>query len=312
MKRDAVPENPVLLVDEPLVIKYGGHAMTDAELRASFAVDVVLLKYIGLNPVVVHGGGPQIGATLDRLGKESTFVDGLRVTDLESLAVVQMVLAGRVHYYEGYTMQEVTFPTRVLKALGAGKLILTCAAGGMNPLYDKGDIVAIVDQINLTGDNPLIGPNEEKLGPRFPDMSEPYDREFVRLAEDIALDEKIRLRKGVFVGVAGPNLETAAEYRFLRNLGGDVVSVEMSALEGMGIEVYRPGATIFAWCRLPNGERDAFDWCSRLLDQTGLVVSPGAAYGQYGEGFFRVSLSTPDDKIDMALEKLAEFVRSTS
>jgi purine-nucleoside phosphorylase len=139
------------------------------------------------------------------------------------------VMNGRVHYYEGYTMQEVTFPIRVLRALGAKKLILTCAAGGMNPLHEKGDIVAIVDQINLTGDNPLIGPNDDKLGTRFPDMSEPYDREYVRLAEDIALDEGIRLRKGVFVGVAGPNLETAAEYRFLRMIGGDVVSMSMVA-----------------------------------------------------------------------------------
>lgn len=139
------------------------------------------------------------------------------------------VMDGRVHYYEGYTMQEVTFPIRVLRALGAKKLILTCAAGGMNPLYDKGDIVCLVDHINLTGDNPLIGPNDDKLGPRFPDMSEPYHREYVKLAEDIALEEQIRLRKGVFVGVAGPNLETAAEYRFLQTIGGDVVSMSMVA-----------------------------------------------------------------------------------
>jgi purine-nucleoside phosphorylase len=139
------------------------------------------------------------------------------------------VMNGRVHYYEGYTMEEVAFPVRVLRALGAKKLILTCAAGGMNPLHERGDIVAVVDHINLTGDNPLIGPNDDRLGPRFPDMSQPYDREYLKAVEDIALEERIRLRKGVFVGVAGPNLETAAEYRFLRMIGGDVVSMSMIA-----------------------------------------------------------------------------------
>jgi len=139
------------------------------------------------------------------------------------------LMNGRVHYYEGYSMEEVTFPVRVLRALGAKKLVLTCAAGGMNPLHDKGDIVAIVDHINLTGDNPLIGPNDERLGTRFPDMSEPWDRKYVAMAEKIGLEEQIVVRKGVFVGVAGPNLETAAEYRFLRLIGGDVISMSMVA-----------------------------------------------------------------------------------
>ena len=137
------------------------------------------------------------------------------------------VMKGRVHSYEGYTMQQVGFPVRVLRELGCRTLIVTNSCGGMNPDMPAGTIVVTTDHINLMADNPLIGPNDESLGPRFPDMSEPYSRKLVALAEQVALEQKQPLQRGVFVAVPGPNLETAAEYRFLRAVGADVVGMSL-------------------------------------------------------------------------------------
>ena len=136
-----------------------------------------------------------------------------------------VALQGRFHYYEGYTMKEVTFPIRVIRELGIRVLILSNASGGLNPDFKVGDVMFIEDHINLMGTNPLIGPNDEKLGPRFPDMSEPYSHELRERAQKIATDLGISYRTGVYVGVTGPTFETPAEYKYVRFIGGDAVGM---------------------------------------------------------------------------------------
>jgi len=136
-----------------------------------------------------------------------------------------VAMQGRFHRYEGYDLPTVTFPVRVMHALGARTLVVSSACGGMNPLWNPGDLVLLSDHINLLGDNPLVGANDERLGPRFPDMSEPYDTALRRLCREAALELGILLREGVYVAVPGPNLETRAEYRMLRAIGADVVGM---------------------------------------------------------------------------------------
>ncbi len=135
------------------------------------------------------------------------------------------MMQGRFHYYEGYSMKEVTFPVRVMRALGCETLIVMNAVGSMNPLMPAGSLVTPVDFINMMGDNPLIGPNDDDLGPRFPDMSQPFDRELIALAEKVGMEHGFKIHQGVMVTVTGPNLETAAEYRFFRRIGADIVSM---------------------------------------------------------------------------------------
>ena len=189
--------------------------------------------------------------------------------DLGGKKVVAM--QGRFHRYEGYTMRQIVFPVRVLHGLGAKTLIVSNACGGMHPLWNPGELMLLADHINLLGDSPLIGENDESLGPRFPDMSEPYDPELRDIARNVARDLHIVLREGVYVAVTGPNLETRAEYRFLRGIGADVVGMstvpEVIAAVHMSMRVL--GISIITDACLP----DALE----PVDVTQIIATAAAA-----------------------------------
>ena len=174
------------------------------DINIKHQIDYEELPYLPISTVESHSGKLIFGT-----------INGKNVVAMQ----------GRFHFYEGYTMQQITYPVRVMKFLGVETLLVSNACGGMNPQYRKGDVMIMSDHINLLGDNPLIGKNENELGPRFPDMSEPYSLELIELAEKIALENQIKVQKGVYVAVPGPNLETRAEYRFLRGIGADVVGM---------------------------------------------------------------------------------------
>ncbi len=153
-----------------------------------------------------------------------------------------IVMQGRFHYYEGYTMQEIVYPVRVMKMLGVQTLVVSNACGSVNPYIPKESLMIIDDHINLFGDNPLIGKNYDELGPRFPDMSEPYSKRLINLAEQTALELGIKAYKGVYAAMSGPSLETRAEYRMLRTIGADVIGMstipECIAAKHCGMEVF--------------------------------------------------------------------------
>ncbi len=188
-----------------LIVGSGLGALTSA-LQVDAQIDYAELPHMPRSTAPGHAGTLLLGT-----------LEGQRV----------VVFSGRCHCYEGYTMAQVSYPVRVAQALGARTLILTSIVGSMNPKMPPGSLVLLEDHINLMGANPLIGPNDETLGCRFPDMSEPYDPALRRLALRVAAEQGVSMREGVYGAVVGPNLETRAEYRFLRQIGADVVGMSV-------------------------------------------------------------------------------------
>jgi len=228
-----VPAAETLASDRQLMLD-GPHTLEQVERAA----DVVRSRF-GREPDVAVILGTGLGALAGRVAVEASIdyadIPGFPLSTVESHAgrllcgtlagKTVVAMQGRFHRYEGYSLAQVTFPVRVLRALGARVLVVSNACGGMHPLWAPGDLMLIADHINLLGDNPLIGPNDDRLGPRFPDMSEPYDGRLRAIARAVALEQRITLHEGVYVAVPGPNLETRAEYRFLRGIGADVVGM---------------------------------------------------------------------------------------
>ncbi|MBU3742874.1 MAG: purine-nucleoside phosphorylase [Candidatus Kapabacteria bacterium] len=216
---DVISRHTSARPDVAIILGTGLGGLAEA-MDVSTAIDYAEIPHFPVSTVESHSGRLLLGSLADR-----------------SVVVMQ----GRFHLYEGYTPQQITFPVRVLHALGARTLVVSNACGGLHPLYRRSDIMVIDDHINLLGDNPLIGPNEPSLGPRFPDMSEPYSRRLQQLALDAAISLGFQLHRGVYVAVAGPNLETRAEYRFLRTIGADVVGMstvpENIVARHMGMDV---------------------------------------------------------------------------
>ena len=222
------------VVNGPPAIADGPHRLE----RVEQAAEVVRAQFTQIpDAAIVLGTG--LGGLASRITVEAAIdyadIPGFPLSTVESHAgrllcgtlsgKTVVAMQGRFHRYEGYSLQQVTFPVRVLRALGADTLIVSNACGGMHPLWAPGELMLIADHINLLGDSPLIGPNDDRLGPRFPDMSEPYAGELRALARDVAAELRITLREGVYVAVPGPNLETRAEYRYLRGIGADVVGM---------------------------------------------------------------------------------------